>query len=118
MDILEHPGGKSRRGTVFGPRLQFAMPNGYPPPHDRQFYNLGGREHRHTVEDILAWTPPQGWTGKSVERLALEVIGQGVSVIVQDALRDEEVQAILTAWRKWAKAEPAAPAPAPSGKGA
>ena len=112
MEIFEHPGGVSKRGTKFGPRLQIAMPNGWPPPHDRQFYDMGPRELAPDVERILAWKPPPGWNGKSVERLALETIGQGMSSVTQDTLTDEQVAAVMAAWVKWAKA------PAPAAKGA
>jgi hypothetical protein len=109
IQITERAAGLSAKKHPIPAGLMFSVPNGNPPPGDRQFFQLGGREHLALVEKRLAWKPSPGYRGPGPEQLALEVIGQGVSSLTQAELSPEQVKQILDAWLAWAKKPAAAP---------
>lgn len=110
--LTERAAYKSRRSGNASPAcLQFSIDNGNPPPGNRQYFQLGGRECLPAVEEMLAWDNGN-WKGKSKERLALQIIGQHISVLFQDQLDDAEVSALIAAWLEWAR-KPEAPAGGP-----
>lgn len=94
---------KSKRGSESPASLQFSIPTIHPPPGDRQRFQLGQRDLLAAFEARLTWTPPAGYAGPTPERLALETIGQGISITIQDELSNEQVKTIVDAWYAWAK---------------
>lgn len=88
----------SAKGRKNPAGLQVSIPiPGVPPPHDRLYFQLPGRDALADVERALAWDGPEP------EREALKRLGQGMSILFQERFSDEQVAQIVAAWVAWAK---------------
>lgn len=94
-------------GKLVSRALQFSLPNGAPPPHDRQNYQLGDARCLADFEAVRKSGRPEGGrdVGPRAERAALNVIGQGLPSLLIESFSDDQVAQINTAWAEFARAQ-------------